>query len=50
MDMMKYFKVVATWKSIVRSIYGAFAIEKNIFEFHNRNPCNVLATQQVAID
>jgi hypothetical protein len=50
MDMIKYLKVVATWKLVVRSIYGVFAIERNIFEFGNCNPCNVSATQQVAID
>jgi len=50
MDMIKYLKVIETWKSIVRLLYGAFATKRNIFEFGNNNPCNVLTTQQVAID
>jgi hypothetical protein len=45
MDMTKYLKVVAMWKSIVRPIYGAFTTERNIFDFGNHNPCNVSATQ-----
>jgi hypothetical protein len=32
MDMIKYLKVVETWKSIVKLLYGVFAIKRNFLD------------------